>query len=200
MEQTGAGALRRGWQHVPHKRLSSLPAAGAGGRRGEAGRAGCPQRRRRRRSLRRRPGARSENVSVPLLLLLRLPLCRAALSREGPPPLPPPRSMGSCWLRLAALLALGACPSLEYDGREGRERRKGAGEPPAAGEPFSSRQAARRGRGGGGGWLRPGGASRHGGGGETGVLAARSPPGALCVVLRLVLPLARQLKGSLRDD
>lgn len=75
---------------------------------------------RRSRCVRRRSGARSEYVSVPLLLL-RLPLCRAALSREGPPP---PRSMGSCWLRLAALLALGACPSLEY---EGRERKEGGG-------------------------------------------------------------------------
>lgn len=105
-------------QGIPPKRPRPSPPDAAAGRGSRRGGAPCPAGGgRRSRRLRRRSGARSEYVSVPLLLL-RLPLCRAALSREGPPP---PRSMGSCWLRLAVLLALGACPSLEYEGREGKE-------------------------------------------------------------------------------
>lgn len=93
--------------HLPGPRGAGRTGAERPPRPGDGGR--------RRRSLRRSPGARSEDVSVPLLLLL--PLCRAALSREGPSPLPP-RSMASRCLRLAALLALAACPSREYEGRE----------------------------------------------------------------------------------
>lgn len=219
-------------QHVPSKHPSPLRARcrrrpGQEARRSGEGRAVFPgggRRRRRRRSLRRRPGARSENVSVPLLLLPRLPLCRAALSREGPSP--PPRSMGSRWLRLAALLALGACPGLAYEGREGKKGKKeggrGVGGAPrggaAAGDAGEKGRARRRSRllppgrgalpargpprggvgGGGGGegvaaqWPRQPGGATGGGVGVVGVwFGARSQPGALCLVLRLVLPLAR---------